>query len=76
VLVSGRSLTREQVIALFDGRLATYKHPRDVIFLDALPRNATGKVQKTVLRDLCADQLEVTRRGSSFSKRRSPTSRR
>jgi acyl-coenzyme A synthetase/AMP-(fatty) acid ligase len=27
-------------------------HPRDVIFLDALPRTATGKVQKTVLRDL------------------------
>ncbi|HJY96875.1 MAG TPA: AMP-binding protein [Streptosporangiaceae bacterium] len=52
VRVPGRSLTREQVIALFDGRLATYKHPRDVIFLDALPRTATGKVQKTVLRDL------------------------
>jgi fatty-acyl-CoA synthase len=52
VPVPGRSLTRDQVIALFDGRLATYKHPRDVIFLDALPRNATGKVQKTVLRDL------------------------
>ncbi len=48
----GRSLTREQVIALFDGRLAAYKHPRDVIFLHALPRNATGKVQTTVLRDL------------------------
>ena len=52
VPVPGRSLTEEQVIALFDGRLATYKHPRDVIFLDALPRNAVGKVQKTVLRDL------------------------
>lgn len=52
VPVAGRSLTTEQVIALFDGRLATYKHPRDVIFLDALPRNATGKVQKTILRDL------------------------
>ncbi len=52
VPVPGRSLTKEQVIALFDGRLATYKHPRDVIFLDALPRNATGKVQKTILRDL------------------------
>jgi len=73
VPVPGRSLTREQVIALFDGRLAAYKHPRDVIFLAALPRNATGKVQKTVLRDLCADQLEVTRRESS-SKHRSPTS--
>ena len=52
VPVPGRSLTREEMIALFDGRLATYKRPRDVIFLDALPRNATGKVQKTILRDL------------------------
>ena len=37
-----------------EGRLATYKHPRDVVFLDALPRNVTGKVQKTVLRGLVA----------------------
>ncbi len=51
VPVPGRSLTRDQVLALFDGRLASYKHPRDVIFLDALPRNAAGKVQKTILRD-------------------------
>jgi acyl-CoA synthetase (AMP-forming)/AMP-acid ligase II len=46
VTVPGRSLTREQVIALFDGRLATYKHPRDVIFLDGLPRNAPARCRK------------------------------
>jgi fatty-acyl-CoA synthase len=59
VLVPGRSVTREQVIALFDGKLAAYKHPRDVLFLDALPRNATGKVQKTVLRDLVTTTTPV-----------------
>lgn len=32
-------------------RLAPYKHPRDLRILDALPRNATGKLVKTALRD-------------------------
>jgi long-chain acyl-CoA synthetase len=32
-------------------RLADYKVPRKVVFLSALPRNATGKILKTVLRD-------------------------
>ena len=35
---------------LFDGRLATYKHPRDVIFADDLPRTAIGKVDRNRLR--------------------------
>ena len=44
------TLTREEVLALFQHRLARYKHPRDVIFLEALPRTAMGKVQKHELR--------------------------
>jgi malonyl-CoA/methylmalonyl-CoA synthetase len=32
-------------------RLAAYKVPKRVIFVDAFPRNAMGKVQKNVLRD-------------------------
>ncbi|MDX6679949.1 MAG: indoleacetate---CoA ligase [Solirubrobacteraceae bacterium] len=35
---------------LFEGRLAAYKHPQDVVFLDALPRNAIGKVETDELR--------------------------
>lgn len=38
------------ILAFCRGRLATYKTPREVIFLDELPRNPTGKVTKTILR--------------------------
>jgi len=48
----GRRLTPEQVIGLFEDRLAAYKHPRDVIFLEALPRNATDKVDRKLLYDI------------------------
>jgi fatty-acyl-CoA synthase len=46
VPVPGRLLTPEHVISLFENRLAAYKHPRDVIFLEALPRNAIGKIDR------------------------------
>ena len=36
---------------LFEGRLAAYKHPQDVIVLDELPRNAIGKVETERLRE-------------------------
>jgi len=38
------------ILALFEGRLAGFKHPRKVIFMAALPRNAMGKVEKFTLR--------------------------
>lgn len=43
----------EKAILLFArSKLADYKVPRHVTFLDALPRNATGKILKTALRQL------------------------
>lgn len=42
------------VLTQLIGRLARYKQPRRVFFIDALPRNTMGKVQKNVLRDLYA----------------------
>ncbi len=45
-------LDESGVLALLEGRLARYKHPHDVIFVDALPRNAMGKVEKHVLRGM------------------------
>jgi fatty-acyl-CoA synthase len=48
----GAALTAADVLAAFDGRLARYKCPRDVVFVDALPRTALGKVQKFKLREI------------------------
>jgi malonyl-CoA/methylmalonyl-CoA synthetase len=50
-LKRGAALTEADVLAALAGRLAKYKQPKRVIFIDALPRNTMGKVQKNVLRD-------------------------
>lgn len=47
----GATLSAADVLALFEGRLARFKHPRDVVFVDALPRNAMGKILKYELRE-------------------------
>ena len=49
VLKPGPSLSEDDVKAHVKQGLASYKVPRDVVFLDALPRNATGKVLKREL---------------------------
>ncbi|MGP0101187.1 MAG: acyl-CoA synthetase [Solirubrobacteraceae bacterium] len=46
----GSELTAEAVQAYVKENLARYKVPRDVVFVDELPRNATGKVLKRDLR--------------------------
>jgi acyl-coenzyme A synthetase/AMP-(fatty) acid ligase len=43
-------LDERGVLALFQDRLARYKHPRRVLFAEALPKNALGKVQKQELK--------------------------
>ena len=40
------------VLRLFEDRVARYQHPKAVIFTEALPRNAMGKVQKETVRGL------------------------
>ena len=51
VLKPGCRMTEAEVLALFQGRLARYKQPREVRFLDRLPRSALGKVQKEAVRE-------------------------
>jgi fatty-acyl-CoA synthase len=50
----GAALDETRVLALFQDRLARFKHPRRVVFLDALPKNALGKVQKPELKKALA----------------------
>lgn len=45
------ALDEQAVFKALDGRLAKFKMPKRVIFVDDLPRNTMGKVQKNILRD-------------------------
>jgi acyl-CoA synthetase (AMP-forming)/AMP-acid ligase II len=49
---NGAGLTAEGVQSYVKENLARYKVPRDVVFMDELPRNATGKVLKRELQTL------------------------
>lgn len=51
----GSALDEAAVLKALDGRLAKYKQPKRVLFVDDLPRNAMGKVQKNVLRETYKD---------------------
>ncbi|MDN4162907.1 FadD3 family acyl-CoA ligase [Nocardioides abyssi] len=55
---AGEALTADDVVAWCKERLANFKVPRRVAFLDALPRNLSGKVLKTELRSQPRDQPE------------------
>ncbi len=54
VLKPGASLSASDVMAMLDGRVARYKQPRAVRFMDSLPRTALGKVQREQLRAVVA----------------------
>ena len=45
------ALGAEAVLAHCEGRLARYKQPTAVVFVDSIPRNPSGKILKRVLRD-------------------------
>ncbi|HXA12986.1 MAG TPA: acyl-CoA synthetase, partial [Mycobacterium sp.] len=49
VVRPGGSLSEQDVKDYVRGRLARFKVPRDVVFVDELPRNPTGKVLKRML---------------------------
>ena len=50
VLKQGANATSDEIIAFCRERIASYKAPTVVQFLDELPKSATGKVLKRVLR--------------------------
>lgn len=51
VAEKGHALTEAGVLKALDGRLAKFKLPKRVFFVDDLPRNTMGKVQKNLLRE-------------------------
>jgi malonyl-CoA/methylmalonyl-CoA synthetase len=56
VLKRGQSSTAEAIIAYCREHLASYKAPRKVVFVEELPSNALGKVQKARLRAALCEQ--------------------
>ncbi|MCK6450644.1 MAG: long-chain fatty acid--CoA ligase [Alphaproteobacteria bacterium] len=50
----GAAPAPKAILQRFDGRLARFKHPRDVVFVERLPRNAMGKVLRHELRAMLA----------------------
>lgn len=55
VRAPGSTISAAGIIEAIAGRLAKYKHPKRVIFVDELPRNTMGKVQKNLLRETYKD---------------------
>jgi acyl-CoA synthetase (AMP-forming)/AMP-acid ligase II len=47
----GASVTREELLAFYQGKVAKWSIPDDVVFVEALPHTATGKLLKTKLRE-------------------------
>ena len=51
VLKAGKTATRADILKYLEGKIAKWWMPDDVIFVDDIPHTATGKIQKTVLRE-------------------------
>jgi acyl-CoA synthetase (AMP-forming)/AMP-acid ligase II len=51
----GEDVSKEDLLAYFDGKVATWWIPNDVVFVDELPHTATGKVKKIELRKQFAE---------------------
>jgi long-chain acyl-CoA synthetase len=49
-LAKGQESTPEEIIAWCKERLAAYKYPRQVEFIEALPKGPTGKILKRQLK--------------------------
>jgi fatty-acyl-CoA synthase len=51
----GTSVTREDLLKFYEGKIAKWWMPDDVVFVDQLPHTATGKLSKLTLRGTMKD---------------------
>lgn len=63
VRAKGAALDEKAILKRLDGKLAKYKLPKRVLFVDALPRNAMGKVLKNELRETYKHLYTLKRTG-------------
>jgi len=51
----GAAVTRDELLAFYEGKIAKWCMPDDVVFVDELPHTATGKLSKKTLRERFRD---------------------
>jgi fatty-acyl-CoA synthase len=51
----GAEVSREELLAFYEGKIAKWQVPDDVVFVDAIPLGGTGKMQKARLREILKD---------------------
>jgi fatty-acyl-CoA synthase len=51
----GMEVSRDELIAFYEGKTAKWQIPDDVVFVDVMPMGATGKMLKTRLREMLKD---------------------
>jgi len=51
----GAELARDTLLGFFEGKVAKWQVPDDVVFVESIPLGATGKMQKSVLRERFRD---------------------
>ncbi len=64
-IVSDKKLTRADIIEYVQPRLASYKIPQEIVFMDSLPRNSSGKVLRIELIKMLeeVDRLSISEVG-------------
>ena len=55
VLRDGQAADADTLLAFCTEQLARYKRPREIVFVDAIPKTPSGKIQKPLLRDAYLD---------------------
>ena len=53
----GQEVTRDALLAFYEGKIAKWQVPDDVVFVDAIPLGGTGKMQKTKVRENLKDYV-------------------
>ena len=59
-LHAGETAEAEEIRAFCEGRIAHYKIPRYIKFVDAFPMTVTGKIQKFVMREQMLAELGLS----------------
>jgi fatty-acyl-CoA synthase len=52
---NGSNVDKESLLRIFEGRVARWWYPDDVVVVEEIPHTSTGKVSKALLREMLSD---------------------